>query len=159
MKIVPPPMDESRCRCCTLIDWLVPAHWPGSCCYGTLIGRLVPALRMCSARGFTWFQRSVGVRFICWFCSCRVRGRLCFNNNKKKRAPYISLHASTQHARFATRPQVAPGTSIENRPKAGIVPPPGTWYEKNITYGVNSSLNKWFYGVHLEHSLPQLRWV
>ena len=52
---------------------------------------------------------------------------------------------------------MSPGTSIENRPTEGQVPPPGTWYEKGIYYGKNSTLNKWFYGTHLEHSLPDKR--
>lgn len=47
---------------------------------------------------------------------------------------------------------------MEDRPTEGQIPPPGTWYEKGIYYGENSTLNKWFYGVHLEHSLPQTRW-
>ena len=54
---------------------------------------------------------------------------------------------------------MSPGTSIENRPTEGQVPQPGTWYEKNIYYGENTTLNKWFYGTLLEHSLPDKRWV
>ncbi|CAN0477789.1 unnamed protein product, partial [Ectocarpus sp. 12 AP-2014] len=53
--------------------------------------------------------------------------------------------------------QVAPGTSIEERPTEGKVPHPGTWYEEGIHYGKNSTLNKWFYGVLLEHDLPGKR--
>ncbi|CAM9322280.1 unnamed protein product [Pylaiella littoralis] len=51
--------------------------------------------------------------------------------------------------------QVSPGTPILERPTEGRIPRPGEWYEKGIVYGQNSSVNKWFYGVHLKHDRPE----
>eukprot|EP00904_Undaria_pinnatifida_P011974 jgi/Undpi1/7907/HiC_scaffold_24.g10379.m1 len=40
---------------------------------------------------------------------------------------------------------VSPGTSVENRPTEGKTPLPGTWYEKGMYYGENTTLNKCYY--------------
>ncbi|CAN0161844.1 unnamed protein product, partial [Ascophyllum nodosum] len=56
---------------------------------------------------------------------------------------------------MSTSFQVAPGTRERDRPKSGTVPEPGTWYEKGIYYGKNTSLNKWFYGEYLEHDVSE----
>eukprot|EP00903_Cladosiphon_okamuranus_P018365 g16894.t1 len=82
-----------------------------------------------------------------------------FHPNMGRGAPEIdileAMSGTTPGMPFmSTSLQVSPGTSIENRPTEGQIPPPGTWYEKGIFYGENSTLNKWFYGTHLEHSLP-----
>ena len=45
--------------------------------------------------------------------------------------------------------QVSPGVK-DGRPVLGDKPVPGRWYE-GMTYGKNTSLNNFFYGVLLEH--------
>ena len=45
--------------------------------------------------------------------------------------------------------QIAPGHKAF-RPNIGEVPPKGFWYEQGLEYGLNSSLNIFFFGMHLE---------
>ncbi|CBJ31299.1 Beta-1,6-glucan active enzyme, family GH16 [Ectocarpus siliculosus] len=82
--------------------------------------------------------------------ACDASVHYGFHPNTGRGAPEIDLLETMA----GTKPGVAPGTSIEERPTEGRVPRPGTWYEEDIHYGKNSTLNKWFYGVLLEHDLP-----
>ncbi|GMI32339.1 hypothetical protein TeGR_g7056, partial [Tetraparma gracilis] len=59
--------------------------------------------------------------------------------NTKTRKPYISSSY-----------QVSPGVR-DGRPSAGALPNPGHWYT-GMTYGLNTTLNPFFYGVALTHT-------
>ena len=50
---------------------------------------------------------------------------------------------------FSTSLQLAPGRTLK-RPNNGDKPYPGTWYE-GLHYGINSSINVFFYGMKLDH--------
>ena len=54
---------------------------------------------------------------------------------------------------FSTSLQVSPGVS-NPRPVLTHKPLPGKWYE-GMSYGTNSSLNNFFYGVQLKHTPEQ----
>ncbi|CAM9199215.1 unnamed protein product [Discosporangium mesarthrocarpum] len=80
-----------------------------------------------------------------------------FHPEQGRGAPEIDVlevMAGTEPGRpyVSTSFQVAPGTDGATRPLEGHEPTPGTWYEEEIEYGNNSSLNKYFYGERLLHT-------
>jgi hypothetical protein len=61
---------------------------------------------------------------------------------------------------FSTSLQVAPGSNIEDyRPTVAEVPPEGFWYDRGLEYGPNTSINIFFYGMHLSGSTKQASYL
>ena len=61
-----------------------------------------------------------------------------------------TLNYGLQKPYFSASYQVAPG-KLTNRPVEGKMPDKGQWYEDGISYGVNTTINTYFYGEELTH--------
>jgi len=94
------------------------------------------------------------------FSACNSLNHYDFHSMQGRGAPEIDIleampgkaileRTSTTKPYYSASLQVAPGIE-EYRPNAGEVPKHSLWYRDGLTYGHNSSLNIFFYGMHLD---------
>eukprot|EP01038_Epipyxis_sp_PR26KG_P013633 gene13633-18294_t len=94
------------------------------------------------------------------FSACNVVNHFDLHPKQGRGAPEIDIleampgdeilfNTPIKKPYYSASLQIAPG-SQDYRPTTGETPAPGLWYENDISYGNDTSLNIFFYGMHLE---------
>lgn len=101
------------------------------------------------------------------FSKCNLVNHFNLHPLQGRGAPEIDLleampgketlqHTPINKPYFSTSLQVAPGSTQDDyRPTVSETPAPGYWYEHGLHYGPNTSLNIFFYGMHLSGATKQ----